>query len=113
VVALWAPDQAEAARFFQEVVGLTLASHHAGKPHFDIGGAHLTILRGRPLPAENAVPDRFPLLAFRVPDIEAAVARLHSAHVETPWGLEGPMGSRYVMFKDPAGNLLEFVEARH
>jgi catechol 2,3-dioxygenase-like lactoylglutathione lyase family enzyme len=111
VVALWAPDDTKAAHFYRDVVGLKLLPYHGGRPHFDIGGTYLTIVRGTPRPAEDAMPARFPLIALRVRHLEEAVARLESAGVQMPWGIEGEAGSRWVMFKDPAGNLVEFVES--
>jgi hypothetical protein len=38
------------------------------------------------------------------------VQRLQVNSVELPWGLEEDGSSRWVMFRDPAGNLLEMVE---
>ena len=110
VVALWASDVPQAAHFYRDVVGLRLLPHHGERPHFDQGRTYLTILRGLPHPAEDAVPARFPVVAFRVPHLEQAIARLEAAGVPWPWGIEGEAGSRWVMFSDPAGNLVELVE---
>ena len=95
---------------YRDVIGLNLIPHHGERPHFDVGGIYLTILRGLPHPAEDAVPARFPVVAFRVPHLEQAIARLEAAGVPWPWGIEGEAGSRWVMFSDPAGNLVELVE---
>ncbi len=110
VVALWASDVPQAAHFYRDEVGLRLLPHQGERPHFDLGGPYLTILRGLPHPAEDAVPARFPVVAFRVPHLEHAIARLEAAGVPLPWGIEGEAGSRWVMFHDPAGNLVELVE---
>jgi catechol 2,3-dioxygenase-like lactoylglutathione lyase family enzyme len=110
VVALWANDVPRTAHFYRDVIGLNLIPHHGERPHFDVGGTYLTILRGRPHPAEDAVPARFPVVTFRVPHLERAIARLEAAGVPLPWGIEGEAGSRWVMFHDPAGNLVELVE---
>jgi catechol 2,3-dioxygenase-like lactoylglutathione lyase family enzyme len=112
VVTLWAEDVTAAAYFYREVVGLRLAIHHAGRPHFDLGEAYLVILQGTPRPAENPIPDRFPLIAFSVEDLQAAVQKLEAHGIEMPWGIEGHEGERYVMFKDPSGNLVELVEKK-
>jgi catechol 2,3-dioxygenase-like lactoylglutathione lyase family enzyme len=110
VISLWAEDVPETAHFYMDVLGLELlAHHHGGRPHFKVGEAYLTILKGKPLPAEEAVPDRFPLFAFRVQDLDEAVARLEAHGVELPWGVEGEGGARWVMFYDPAGNLIELT----
>jgi len=109
VVSLWAEDVAAATHFYHDVIGLRLLPHHGDRPHFDLGGVYLTILRGRPMPAQNAVPARFPLVAFAVDDLDAAADRLRAHRVELPWGIEEDAGSRWVMFYDPAGNLIELA----
>ena len=110
VISLWAEDVAAAAHFYHEVIGLTAVPHHGQYPHFNIGGVYLTILKGRPSPAEDAVPSRFPILAFSVGSLENAIARLEANGVDMPWGIEADAGSRWVMFHDTAGNLIELVE---
>jgi catechol-2,3-dioxygenase len=110
VISLWAEDVAAAARFYHQVIGLDAAPHHGPHPHFDLGGVLLTILKGRPSPAEDAVPPRFPLFAFSVDNLRNAIARLEANAVELPWGIEEDASSRWVMFHDPAGNLIELVE---
>ena len=110
VVSLWAEDVPEAARFYQDVLGLDLLSHHHNsRPHFKVGDAYLVILKGKPRPAENPEPTRFPLLAFEVDDFDAAIEQLIDHQVELPWGIEQSGSSRYIMFYDPAGNLIELA----
>lgn len=111
VISLWAEDVPAAARFYRDVLGLRLLPHHAGgRPHFDLGGVYLTILPGQPRPAQAAEPARFPLVAFAVDDLDAATERLRAAGVDLPWGMEAAAGSRWAMFNDPAGNLIELVQ---
>ncbi len=111
VVALWAEDVITTVHFYRDVLGLSLLPHnHIGWPHFDLGGTYLTILQGHPVAAQQAQPERFPLIALAVDNLAAAVERLHHHGVETPWGIEQGAGSRWVMFHDPAGNLIELVE---
>ncbi len=111
VLSLWAKDVPKTAHFYRDLIGLPLLSHPAGRPHFDLGGTSLVILKGRPAPAQDASPERFPLMAFAVEDLEAAIANLQAHGVELPWGIEGDGRSRWVMFHDPAGNLIEQVQA--
>lgn len=107
VVTLWAEDVWRTADFYREVLGLTLLTVDRGRPHFDLGGAYLVILPGQPHKAEGS---RFPVLAFAVDDLEAAVQQLQSRGVALPWGVEQDADSCWVMFDDPAGNLLEIAK---
>jgi catechol 2,3-dioxygenase-like lactoylglutathione lyase family enzyme len=113
VVSLWAEDVPATAHFYRHVIGLRLLPHHGSRPHFDAGGLYLTILQGRPSPAEDAVPARFPLIAFAVEDLDRAVEHLRAHRVELPWAIEEDADSRWVMFHDPAGNLIELAEFKY
>jgi catechol 2,3-dioxygenase-like lactoylglutathione lyase family enzyme len=115
VVSLWADDVSTTAHFYRDVLGLRLVPHHGAtaSPHFDLGGTYLILLKGQPRPAENTVPARFPLVAFAVEDLEAAVERLRAHGVALPWGVEEDAGSRWVMFNDPAGNLIELAQFKN
>jgi catechol 2,3-dioxygenase-like lactoylglutathione lyase family enzyme len=110
VIALWAEDVAEAAHFYRDVIGLRPMPHHGEWPHFNLGGIFLTILQGRPSPAEDALPSRFPILALSVGNLQDAIALLDANAVEMPWGIKENANSRWVLFHDPAGNLIELVE---
>jgi catechol 2,3-dioxygenase-like lactoylglutathione lyase family enzyme len=111
VVSLWAEDVPAAAHFYRDVIGLPLQKHHSGaRPLFDLGGTFLTILKGRPQLPITPEPPRFPLLAFAVENLDAAIRRLQEHGVQLPWGIESDAAGRWVMFHDPAGNLVELVE---
>ena len=113
VVSLWAEDVPTAAHFYRDVIGLRLLSHHShhdGRPHFDLGGTYLAILKGKPVPARNAEPSHFPLIAFAVDDLDSAIERLRAHRVELPKDIAESADSRWVMFRDPAGNLIELVQ---
>ncbi len=110
VVSLWAEDVPTCAHFYRDVLELPLIGLHASRPHFDLGGSTLVILKGRPSPAQEADPARFPLLALAVDDLQSFVERLKARQVALPWGVEENAGARWVMFYDPAGNLIELVE---
>ncbi len=110
VVSLWAEDVAAAAHFYRDVIGLKMIPQHGGRPHFDLGGAYLVILQGKPYPAQDPVPARFPQVAFRVDDLDVAVERLQEHGVHLPWGIESDAFSRWSMFFDPGGNLIELVQ---
>ena len=115
VVSLWAEDVPTTAHFYRDVLGLRLVPPHGAtaSPHFDLGGTYLIILQGQPRPAENAVPARFPVVAFEVEDWESAVERLRTHGVALPWGVEEDAGSRWAMFYDPASNLIEIAQFKN
>ncbi len=112
VVSLWAEDVATTAHFYRDVIGLRLIDqhHHADRPHFHLGGVYLVILKGRPFPPLDPGSARFPIVAFAVDDLDAAIERLRAHHSDLPWGIEEDGGSRWVMFYDPAGNLIELAQ---
>ena len=110
VVSIWAEDVPTTAHFYHDVLGLRFLPHHGGQPAFDLDGAYLTIVKGKPRPAQDAEPVNFPLFALAVDDLDAAVALLHAHRVDLPWGIERGAQSRWVKFHDPAGNLIELVE---
>jgi lactoylglutathione lyase len=113
VVSLWAEDVPASAHFYHHVIGLPLQTHLAEeRPHFDINGVTLTIIHGRPAPHPNSGA-RFPLIAFAIPDLDSAVEKLRTLGVELPWGIENNETGHWVMFHDPAGNLIELVEFSH
>lgn len=107
VVTLWGEDVDRMIAFYRDVLGLPLLMIDQGRFHFDFGGGYLVVLRGRSLGCDDTTQLRFPVLAFAVDDLDAFVRRLDSQGVETPWGIEEDEDSRWVMFKDPGGNLLE------
>jgi len=113
VISLWAEDVPATAHFYRDVIGLRLMPHHGVRPHFDLGGIYLAILKGRPVPAQDPTPIRFPIVAFAVDDLDAAVDQLRAHNVELPWGIEEDTDSRWVMFRDPAGNLIELAHFKH
>ena len=113
VVTIWAEDVPATAAFYREVIGLQQhPPMHEGdpRPHLKLDGGYLVILHGQPCPAANAHPEHFPLFALTVPDLDTAVERLKTHNVELPWGVQSHGPAQWVMFYDPAGNLIELVE---
>lgn len=109
VVSLWAEDVQKMTDFYQNVLGLPLATIDRGRPHFDFGGGYLTILPGQPYKAQDSMQSRFPVIAFAVDDLHETIHQLKSHDVEMPWGVEEDNDSRWIMFYDPGGNLLEIA----
>ncbi|MQC26463.1 MAG: VOC family protein [Chloroflexi bacterium] len=113
VVSLWAPKVGETAHFYRDVLGLRLVAHASGgRPHFLVGNTLLVILEGEPQRALNSQPDRFPLLALETEGLDEVVIELEAQGVTLPWGVEEDVDSRWVMFEDLAGNLIEIAEFR-
>jgi catechol 2,3-dioxygenase-like lactoylglutathione lyase family enzyme len=110
VISLWAEDVPTCAHFYRDVLGLPQVGRHGHRPHFDLGGIELVILKGKPAPASEAEPARFPLIALALDDLGDAMDRLKAHGVSLPWGIESNSEGRWVMFHDPGGNLIELVE---
>jgi catechol 2,3-dioxygenase-like lactoylglutathione lyase family enzyme len=110
VVTLWSNDVMRATDFYRDVMGLPLLFLDRGRPHFGLGRAYLLILQGQPQEVKDSVPPRFPVLAFGVEDLDEAIQHLKACGVELPWGIEEDAHTRWVMFRDPAGNLLEIAK---
>ncbi len=110
VISLWAEDMPATAHFYRDVIGLKLLPQHAeGRIHFELDGCVLVIVPGRPALPPDPEP-RFPVVAFSVADLESAVEKLRLHGVDLPWGVETNDSGRWVMFHDPAGNLVELVQ---
>jgi catechol 2,3-dioxygenase-like lactoylglutathione lyase family enzyme len=110
VVSIWAQDVPGAVHFYRDILDMRLMPHHGQQPHFDLGGVYLTIVKGQPAQLKDREDRRFPVVAFAVDDLNAAVARLRAHRIDLPWGIEADVRSRWIMFHDPAGNLIELVE---
>ncbi len=110
VVSLWAPDVAQTTHFYRDLIGLELLPHHGSRPHFDLGGVALVLLQGTPRRPVDPDPDRFPVLAFAVQSLDRTLEVLRVHGVALPWPVEQTPGTRYVILKDPADNLIELVE---
>lgn len=107
VVTLLGEDVRQMTDFYKDVLGLPLVMVDRGRPHFDFGGGYLTILQGQPRTRPDSIQTRFPIIAFAADDLHEVVHRFNAHNVEMPWGIEEDSDSRWVMFYDPGGNLIE------
>ncbi len=112
VVTIHAENVAETAAFYRDIIGLELMPDHGpDRVHLKMGDhLYLVILKGKPSPAKDTTIKRFPVIAFRVDDLDKAVAELRERGVEIPQGIKEDSVSRWVMFHDPGGNLIEIAE---
>ncbi|MBN1582208.1 MAG: VOC family protein [Anaerolineae bacterium] len=111
VYSLWARDVPATVHFYRDVIGLDLLPHHGHHAAFDLGhGSHLVIVRGQPAPAANTAQESFPRIAFAVDDLDGAIAHLKSCQVELQGDVQVTPNARWILFRDPAGNLIEFAQ---
>jgi len=114
---LYVDDLERAARFYQDVLGLKVESRLDGRHVFLHCGQRMLLLFN-PLVSREAT-EQFPghgsfgpgHLAFgvRESEIDGWIERLESHRIAIEKILNWPKGKRSVYFRDPAGNLLEFV----
>ena len=121
---LYADDLDAAERFYADVLGLEKIAR-AGNRHvfFKCGPGVLLIFN----PAETIIPykvGQLPVpphgahgpghLCFKAEaaELDGWRDRLTAAGVEIESDMEWPQGGRSIYFRDPAGNSLEFTEAR-
>lgn len=111
VVTIWAKDVRATSDFYLNVLNLRLFGSLSDEVvHLRVHDSILTIMRGSPQKIDGAHIERFPVLAFSVADLSASVAVLKENEVNLPWGIESNSSADWVMFHDPAGNLIELVQ---
>ena len=115
VLTVWASTDAleSTASFYNEVLHLRRVGSSTDHHVFDTDGTFVVVMEGS-LEHPKDPARRWPMFALTVPDLDASVETLRAAEVPLPWGVEEygepEPSSRYVMFHDPAGNLIEIVE---
>ena len=111
VVTLWTEDVPTTVHFYRDVLGLDLLPDHSHMPAFDLGnGTHLVIAKGQPFPPRHPERPHFPTIALAVQDLDQAIDHLESCGVKLPWGIQAGQDTRWVVFCDPAGNLVELAQ---
>jgi catechol 2,3-dioxygenase-like lactoylglutathione lyase family enzyme len=122
--ALYADDLDAAERFYGEVLGLEKITRASNRHVFFRCGPGVLLIFN---PAETVVPyskGQLPVpphgargqghLCFRAEahELDGWRGRLTAAGVTIESDMEWPGGGRSIYFRDPAGNSLEFAEAR-
>ncbi len=111
VVTLWTPDPVAHATFYSEILGLRRDDHHSHTPNFKVGKMHIVLMPGEPQAPLKQSRQPWPIFAFGTPHYDAIEARLLDAAI--PILERSPEGQdhEWLMFPDPAGNILELVRA--
>jgi catechol 2,3-dioxygenase-like lactoylglutathione lyase family enzyme len=109
VVTLWAPDPEALAPFYAHTLRLPRDDHHGHAANFQVDDTHLVIMPGEPQPPRNQKRDPWPIFAFSTPHYDAIKETLSTQGV--PVLDQSPAGQvhEWIMFPDPAGNILELV----
>lgn len=124
--ALYAPNLAETAEFYQRVLGLERFAESDGRHVFFRAEGQVLLLFNPDATSVPPAPDaRMPVpphgatgpghVCFAAPtraDLEGWVAHLTNHRVEIESVVDWPQGGRSFYFRDPAGNSLEFAEPR-
>jgi predicted enzyme related to lactoylglutathione lyase len=103
-IAVPTKDRARSATFYEETLGLEKNPHSTEKwVEFETGNVTLAIVTPEEIGVEFA-PLPFGTIAIRVPDIEAAKAKLQEAGVELVGETWDSGVCNGAVFKDPDGN---------
>ena len=104
-----------AARFYEEVLGLTCASVSHGARVYDVGGAELRLS-----PVPSTQPSAHTVVGFAIQDLDRVVATLGARGVsferfpgfphDSRAIVTLPEGTRVAWLRDPDGNLLSIVQ---
>jgi len=109
IVSIMAENVHETVHFYRDVLGLNLLPQHGHRLALDVGENVLVVVEGIP-GKEKDESARFPALTFAVEDIELALKHLEDHDVETLHGIEIRGDTHWVLFHDPAGNLVELAQ---
>lgn len=121
---LYATDLDEIEGFYRDLLGLEPSTKSAGRQLFyKLGDAMLLIFNpdatcqppkpgGLPVPPHGAVGPGHICFKASAGEIEDWATRLKDRGVSVEADFEWPQGGRSIYFRDPAGNCLEFAEAR-
>lgn len=109
-----ADDIGQAARFYADVLGLTVTEEN-GMLTVDLAGGHRVLI----YPKEDHAPATYTVLNFEVPDVTAAVDELirrgvtferYEGFEQDERGIMRGFGPPIAWFTDPAGNVIALIE---
>jgi catechol 2,3-dioxygenase-like lactoylglutathione lyase family enzyme len=110
-----AKDAAVSRDFYENILGLTVASEDDFAIVFDLGGTMMRMQKN-----VDFTPQPFTVLGWQVDDIASTMAELREKGVrfeQYPWMPEGsdgvmefPGGAKVAWFLDPAGNNLSLTQ---
>lgn len=105
-------DFAAAVSFYRDTLGLRQVDGGEGCALFDAGGGALFEVwpSGRAAPEPKSAEQQPLKIAFRVADLDAAVAELRARGVRFIGEAGEYRGQRWINFADPEGNRLELKE---
>jgi catechol 2,3-dioxygenase-like lactoylglutathione lyase family enzyme len=111
VVTLWLPDPDASLPFYTETLRLTREDHHGQTPNLSVGHMSLVLMSGQPQPVQDTSRKYWPIFAWSSNEYAAIKADLQAQDVAILE--ESPAGQphEWFMFADPAGNILELVNA--
>ena len=111
IVGIPADDLFTVLHFYLDIIGLPLLPHHDERPAFDLGnGTYLVLVKSQHSLAFAPGEPPFPALTFAVKDLDQAVDHLEAHGVELLSGIKTGSQARWILFHDPAGNLIEFAQ---
>ena len=122
--ALYAETLAETADFYEHVLGLERFAEVEGRHAFFRTEGQFLLLFKPSVTAKPPPPDKLPVpphgakgpghvcFAASAVEIDGWIEHLAAHRIEIESAFEWPQGGRSIYFRDPAGNSLEFAEAR-
>jgi catechol 2,3-dioxygenase-like lactoylglutathione lyase family enzyme len=122
--ALYAENLVETADFYEHVLGLERFAEVKGRHAFFRTEGQVLLLFKPSATAEPPPPDKLPVpphgatgpghvcFSASAAEIDRWIEHLSAHRIEMESTFEWPRGGRSIYFRDPAGNSLEFAEAR-
>lgn len=109
---LFVADLEKEIAFYRDAIGLPFIKQEGAFAFFDAGNGDLFELwpMGVPSPAPKTPAQQSLKVSFRVDNLDEAVAELTARGVQFIDGIGEKDGTRWAIFVDPEGNLLELKQ---